>query len=474
MFTRGPILVIGVTAAILLVSPYGLGMLAESNIRERVAIMDRNPNLSVAVTSHESGWFQSRATVEVTPSGFYAQALAAQDPEFEAVFANFRLPFVVELGHGPILTLNGFGIGSYAVRATLDSETEWVASAMSALDAPHLIELRGRAGFLTGFDFEGDVPPFEVNDGDATLTFAGLMFSGHTNGTDLSFDASSEHFVVQAPLMSLTLEGLGATGDYELRPGTVSLGEAEISVDRFTVINPLLGADDLFAASGFGLSGYSRLNDNENIDFGATYRADSLAALASPEFSDIAVGINMANLSSSAYERLYGMADQLQTTSDPAILALQMLPIINDFIAAGPSISLDPVRFSMDGGDFDARIEVTVVPSGLPPGGLMNLMNPSTLLSAFTGELELESSRPLLQELVSLGLEEQMGAQLNGLSEDEIDTIMAQQAEQAIAFAVAQGMLVDNGATYSTIVDYRDGVATVNGNPLPLEALGLF
>ena len=141
MSLRAPVIVVGVAAVLLLAAPFGLGLLAESNLRGQLEQMEEYPVFSFEITEYERGWFSSNATVEVSPGSMY-QGMIASDPMMQSIFDQIRAPFLVELAHGPILTLNGFGIGSYAVRSRLDPEQDWVAEGESELGVPYLIEMR--------------------------------------------------------------------------------------------------------------------------------------------------------------------------------------------------------------------------------------------------------------------------------------------------------------------------------------------
>jgi uncharacterized protein YdgA (DUF945 family) len=475
MFKRGPIIVVGIVVLVLLAAPFALGMLAESNVRRQIEELNGYPPLSLEVTDYERGWLASRATIEVRPAAAFLELIVAQDPSLVGMADQTRAPFVLELGHGPILTLNGFGFGSYAVRAGLDPETEWVQTVTAFLGIPYIIELRGRAGLGTGFTFEGEIPPFEGADGDETYAFSGLEFSGHTDGTDITFEAGLERVAIQSAAESVSIEGFALNGEYELRPGTMALGTGGMTLDRFVFTNPLLGADAATGLDGLGISASAALNDAGKLDFAAVYSIDSIAVPDIGPVSDVELGFRLVDLDAQAVDDLYALIDGIYSgTSDPNLAVFEALPILNRVVVAEPTLALDPVRFAMDGEQLEMALSVTIDASALPTGQIMDLMDPSVVMAALEAECDLTASKTLLSDLVFMGLEQQMGPQLAGLSEAEIEQVLFQQAGQSIAMVVAQGMLKDDGDTYSTRITFADGVATVNGTPLPLEAMGLF
>jgi uncharacterized protein YdgA (DUF945 family) len=474
MSKRVPIIVIGIIVLLLLVAPFGLGSLAESNLNRQIETMGSNPSLSFEITDYDRGWFSSRATIEAKPSQTYLQAAAAQDPMMQMLVSQLSAPFEVELGHGPILTLNGLGIGSYAVKATLDPATEWVQMAMTTLDVPYVFQLRGQAGIGTGFRFEGDVPSFETEAQGQTVSFSGLDFSGHTNGRDVSFESNSERLALQSTFLNLSLEGLGLNGAFELNPNAMSLGSGELIVNRFVAINPLLGAEEIVSLDELGVSASTALNAAGNIDYGLLYEAGSMHFTDSPDFSNIAVGISFTNLDYEGVQQMYQIASQGSAMSDPTVIAFQMLPVLDRLVAAGPGLSFDPVRVSMDGGQLNGTINASIDPSVLPTGQAMDLADADVMSAAVKADLSMAVSKDMLIDIVAMSLRSQLEFALPTATETQLDSVSRQQAEQMIQGIVDQGMVADDGDSYSTLIVVEDGIATVNGIPIPLGALGIF
>jgi uncharacterized protein YdgA (DUF945 family) len=398
--------------------------------------------------------------------------MMGSDPMMQAMLDQVRVPFLIELNHGPILTLNGFGIGSYAVKANLDPEESWVADAHTELGVSPLFELRGRAGLTGGFDFEGEIAAFDVADGEDTLTFTGLDFTGFTNGTDVTFDAAAEQLALQSMLTSFSLDGLALDGAYELRPDSIALGRGEFTLASARASNPLLGTSELFALSGLTVSSETRLNDAGNIDTSIGYGVERLAAEGIPSFTDMALGVNLLNIDGEALQEFADL--YVQASTDPAMLGIQALPILDRMLATGPSVSFDPIRFTMDGGTLEAALLITVDPSAMPTGSTLDFRDSAVAMNAIGANLELTASKPLVNELVALGIEQQMSMQLASMTVSEAEAMVQQTTDQTITMVVNQGMVTDNGDTYSTTIVFENGTATVNGTPFPLELLGLF
>lgn len=474
MSKRVPIIVIGIVVLLLLVAPYGLGSLAESSVNRQIDLMAENPAMGIEITDYDRGWFKSRATIEVKPSEAYLQDAGNQNPMVQMILSQASAPFEVELGHGPVLTLNGIGIGSYAVKATLDPATEWVQMAMTNLNVPYVFQLRGHAGFGSGFRFDGDIPAFETNAQGQTVTFSGLTFSGHTNGRETSFDSTSDRLALQSTFMNMALEGLRLNGDFERSDSSMSFGTGRLDVGRFVAINPLLGTQEVIALDNLGISATVGLNDAENVDYGIAFEAGSMQIQDSPNFTDVAVGITLLNLDFAAFEQLSQIASQTSSLGDPNVLAMQVLPLLDQIVATGPGLSLDPVGLTMDGGRLDGTINATIDPASLPTGQAMDLTDPNVLSAAVKADLELTAAKAMVVDLMAMNIRPQLAFSMPTATETQLETVSKQQAEQMIQGIVDQGMVADAGDNYSTTIVLENGVATVNGMPIPLAALGMF
>ena len=66
---------------------------------------------------------------------------------------------------------------------------------------PYVFEFRGRAGFGTGFTFEGEIPGAESALDDLSYSFSGLNFSGRARGGDTELSAETENLSIQSPLV---------------------------------------------------------------------------------------------------------------------------------------------------------------------------------------------------------------------------------------------------------------------------------
>jgi uncharacterized protein YdgA (DUF945 family) len=475
MSKRSSLSIVGViVVAALLASPYAIGMFTEARLTERIESYDANPVVATEVESYERGWRRSRATLRFGLDTTYLQALQSTNQALPpAMMAALSIPVVVELAHGPLLTENGVGLGTAAVRAFIDPDWPAGQLARQLLGVPYLLEFRGRAGFGTGFDFEGEIPPFEGAFPGASYNFSGLDFSGRIDGADTEIHAEITNAALQAPDLSAMMESFSLTGDYVYRPNLVLIGTGRLAIDRITAANPLLGGGPLFQANDLAVESTVTENDDATrLGVQILYSAGALAVADEIAIMNAAIGLNATDIDADAVGRYYTLMQDPAVTADPEAMTASLTSIVDQILAGSPSVSIDPLRFSMPSGDFDARLTVSVDGSVLPPGAAMNLQNIGLLLGALDASLQATVSKPLAAELVALGLRQQLAmtgsATGEPLAPEDLAAMADAQAGLTLTALTAQGLLVDDGTSYSISLEFANGTATANGQPIPL------
>jgi uncharacterized protein YdgA (DUF945 family) len=340
---------------------------------------------------------------------------------------------------------------------------------------PYLFELRGRSGFGTGFRFEGEIPPSENAFPDGDYSFSGLLFEGTSNDGHLVLDAVIENLSLQSTLFSAILESMTVAYDYRYRPDRIGLGDFELAIASVVASNPLLGSEPLLSAAGVRLA--STVTEHEggaHIDMHAALGADGLSVIDTFSLSNAAFGIGLRHFDAVAVYELQSLAKSMSPGADEAQVIALMMPIFDRIVAGDPALSLEPIRFSMPDGEFDGRLDLMLDSSVLPTGSVADLEDSQVAMQAIAANLELNCSKQLARDLMTLSLSQQMSAQMGPdappLPPEQVEAMVDGQ----LAALVAQGMLTDDGDSYSTTITFADGVATINGTALPLGAMGLF
>jgi uncharacterized protein YdgA (DUF945 family) len=442
--------------------PGAVGSITEARVAERVAAIDANPGVAAELRSFERGWFRSTARIDLSfvPDGVAAAANSAGTPL--GVFGT--LPIVVEFAHGPIALHDGVYFGWSKMVARPDAEVPGVAELTQYTGAPYLFEFRGRTGYLGSLRFDADSPPFEAPMGEALLTFSGGTLVGMLAGRELIADAQVGSVSFASPTGVFAVNGVLLSMDNELRSQYLMPGATSLSIASITAGNSVQDATPLFELKTLQFRSDVAL-ENELLEMHATYDLES-ARIDDNEVTAGAIGIAVRNVDAAAVEAYGALAADAATAGDPAALATALGPHLERALKAGPSLTLDPIRFRYDGEPFDGRIEVMANPANLPPAGTLRLDNPLLLLGVVDTNAELRVSRVLAGQLATLGARMQLGADPT-IPPDQLEYMAEAQSGLMLTMLVGQGVLIEDGDGYRSSIAFTDGALTLNGNPLP-------
>jgi uncharacterized protein YdgA (DUF945 family) len=126
----------------------------------------------------------------------------------------------------------------------------------------------------------------------------------------------------------------------------------------------------------------------------------------------------------------------------------------------------------MSEGNLNGRLTVTLDRDALPTGRLTDLQDLGTAMAALSADLELTASKRLAERLAALVIANRLalvpGPNGEPMSPEDIETMAATQAGIMLIGLTAQGILVDEGDSYSTSIQFTNGQPTANGQPLSL------
>ena len=455
---------VALLAIALLALPGAVGFMTEAQVAERVAAIDASPGVSAELRSFDRGWFRSSARVDLkfVPESTVAAADAAGTPL--GVFGT--LPIAVDFTHGPIAVKDGVHFGWSKLVARPDEAEAGVAELTQYVGGPYLFEFRGRTSYLGDLRFDADSPPFEVPVGEALLTFSGGTLAGTFAGRQLTADAQVGSVAVSSPTGMFAVSGVQASMDNELRSQYLMPGVGSVSIDSISASSSPQSAAPLFEVKSLRFKSDVALDAaNELIELRATYDVES-ARIDTNELTAGTIGVAVRNLDAAAVEAYSAVAADAATAGDAEAMAASLGPIFERALRAGPSLTLDPIRFRYDGEPFDGRIEVTTNTANLPPAGALSVDNALMLLGLVNTKAELRVSRVLAAQLAKLSARMQLAGDPS-VPPDQLDYMAEAQSGLMLTMLVGQGVLIEDGDGYRSVVDYTDGVLTLNGNPVP-------
>jgi uncharacterized protein YdgA (DUF945 family) len=472
---RKLVIAIGIVLAVIMAAPFLIGILAERSVRNELQSISSNELVTLRIASYDRGWLDSSARIELGIGESYLKQveLVTQQPAVAEMLRSVAIPFIVDFTHGPILVGDHSGFGFIGVKAYPDSQNLMIQMVQRTLGMPYLFELEGTAGFGTGFEFSGEIPSIDGTVADSSYEFSGLDVTGLSKGDHVDFVAVIESASLQGPFMSAVLDSFRMTGDYTLRPGTFSLGRMETSLGRLAAINPSLGATPMFTADNLRISTTTTENaEGTHFDMEMIYGIGRLAAAGTYEISDASLGLRLTHIDSLAASEIITAASAMQATDDLAEMTSELLPQLNRLVAGSPGIAIDPLKFTLAEGDFNARLRIGIDGSALPTGSANDLMNPAVAMGAISADADLAASKPLVQMLARLAVAWMTPAILdaNGqpLPREQQMSMVDAQVSRNLGMMTTLGLVRDDGESLSSALRLADGSLTANGKPLPL------
>ena len=473
------IALIGVVAAIVGLPPV-FGTITESQFHRRIAEINANGVWSLEVTAFERGWSDTMATIDVSLSSeaierFQPVAGAPDPTPAFAALLDRTLTVLVDVNHGPVILRGGPYVGIARVTAHPDSAQPDIEELEELLGVPYLFELNGRSGLLGGLRFNTDVPAIDYADGSSETVFSGTRITGRLNGDELLLDFNVDSLAWSNPLVAISFDAISFDGDTQILPRQQWLGTVELSIGQVLVANRTAGSDAVFEAENVTLrSTGGRIGDGPLTTGTLTYATDSISAGGRFQFADTEIVIAFDRLDAEAFadylEAVAALPEREDQGVDPATV---LTPIIRQLLAPEPTLSVDPIGFSIDGESFRASVHLRTHPEALPDAAASATLDPVFLRAAVSLVAEAAASRTLAHRIAAEIVKSQLAANPAGGDgfPGDADAMAEAQAELMLGAMVAQGFLVEEDDDYRVTLEVENGEVRLNGNPVPFLSL---
>jgi uncharacterized protein YdgA (DUF945 family) len=460
-------LVVVVLAVLALGSPLLLGFIARSQVEARVAGFS-DPDRALTVEYYERGWFRSRAKIALRLAPEYAARLAASTGA-SAQALEQGATLAVDIEHGPIAFGDGGRFGLASTVAGLDTTEPAIAALQRQLGVPYLFRFRAHTAFTGAVEFAADVPPLHAPlGGGAMLEFAGAALDGAWRGGRLTATAQAASLELSSPAGAFKFENLRATTDTEIRSRYVAPGTTHLSLQRAAVVDRVRGDGRSFQLEGLRADGSTRVDEHGRLEAQLDYSLASLRG-AALELAGATASITVANLDPTGLEEYAAAAQAASPALDRDATLQALTPPLERLLRAGPTVTIDPLRFMLDGEAFDARVTIGTDPVKAADATL-DLTAPETVLALIRGDAHVSISKKLAQRLGIQLTQGRLEAD-GGLEPEQAQSLAEAQVGLILVSLVGQGLLVDDGERYTTALTIGDGAATINGKALPLGLL---
>lgn len=431
---KGIVAILVILALVVVVSPGIVGKLAEKSVDEQLQwAADENQEVVITSQQFDRGWFSSEGQhrIELGSTGPGAQIRDAlglsEDDPIPALIIDTRLDHglipvsSVTREEGSLLP----GLG----RAASTVSIEYADGSVSKLPGVIYSTVGLDGGLESHYFLEaGSHGDTRWGDGDvevrADARKGNLVIDGGLNSFTFVGEEDSSFHVGSADLsadMTMTEYGY-SVGDMAFAIQAVNIESPESSVS--------LGPIKVNATSS--LAG-DRIDSNMTMDFAMT---------GVPPIGDIGWSLDLVltNLDAAATGRVQRSIESAQNADDPGAMFAAVEQDLMDLVAAGLEMRFDKLDVTLPHGTLYTKFAFT-----LPQTDRQSFAWTSMLM-----DLEANADIRIPEDLYefSATMNPQVGA------------------------AVAMGFLKKNGAVYEMAAEYKKGLLTVNGAPMPIPLPG--
>ncbi len=448
-----------VLVAALFIAPGLIGFKVQGQYQEMIAGIKQS-GLEVVEDKYERGWFGSQAEVKfklARPSG------APGDP-IEITMHN-------DIVHGPLSPNGGLALASMGTSFMIDGDAlfpgeenkvihtdiglDGMGQSIVAIPALKLAGKPGRPEIqFSGVD---GVMSFDVglSQIDVDLKMPGLWVGGE-NGENLNF--------TEVVLNSNSQSGLFG----------LLMGKGRFMVKQLEFNNPKRGVAVKIDSIDF--SGNTS-EDQGKLAFNANYLIDAVS-VNSVVYGPVRFELGFANIPAEVVARVQkgiqeikgqGLSQEQQSMAAMSLI-FEAGP---ELLQANPKVEIQRLFVKTPDGDIDGNLSIAA--NGLKWDEIGNFQTVLKKLDAdaaitlpeklFRMAAEMQAKAALLRQIEQ---RKKMGQEIETPSEEELDSMRKEMAQQQLDFLLQQELVKREGANISTQAKLSAGLLSVNGKTVPL------
>ena len=424
----------------------------------------------LTIEKKDIGWFSSSvdATFAINAELFEA------DPEMKASFESMKLaqgiPFNIAAKHGPFLFTDQASLGGLqavmTVAADVIPEKVEFDRTQPFFKSVYTVDFNGSVVFeeaMQAISFTEDEGQFVLHayKGKGTSSANGTEYKGGTAGIEMVTDDMT---IFEAKNLGISTS---MKEDFFSVLGQPAFnGDAKITLESFKL------ADAIMDGQKFDLQGFS-------IGVGSAYESsDDLASIlvnyhfdqvniAEIDMSDMNIDLSLKNIKMQAMNELQQFSTQLQSGALDPDLEEKVKSLLLDLVSHAPEFGFTNISTTFPEGKMNLDMNVAVQPfDSFPEPGA----NPAEFSKNFSGVANAFVDHGAALHIAEMSLTRQLrqNPDMQSMSDDEFNAIVKQHAPGMLQTFEQQGLMTKTEKGYEFHASFKDGVATLNGNPVPL------
>ena len=430
----------------LLAGPKIISNSVNQNLNNFITNLNEIPGYQLKITNLESGWFSTTAEVNIglDPLMFNDGSMNLEEELIMKQLLN--ADFNITSQHGPLLTLNGLGLGLLAFNIEVDDFK--MREYLKFPENQPLYSVKGGTSFFGATRYIDSMPSFTVID-LANFRFDGWSGQGQASSDKVAYKGEMSSLTFIDKDLSLEITSVTINFDYDTSISEVMTNMFVDSKGEFNIGTVKVSDASMdFALKNLGVSVLSKVDKNEDlIDYSVNYSAEAISALTF-KAKDLMFNFELNNLEKSLIDFLEEIVQKDPLEIEQAMLDLQeqdmdekkkyLLPILQ----ASPEFNLTKMSGNIGSGNFSGYVKTKLTDiENLPDA-------PEEDMAWWLSKIVIDSKLTLNTSMAR-----------------EIDYMFQLGAEAMIE----AGMLTKNSdGDFDLIFRLQDSLATLNDDPFPL------
>ncbi|QSX33309.1 DUF945 family protein [Shewanella avicenniae] len=429
--------------------------------------INQTPGYKATLISHQSGWFSADSSIELGLD--LAQIARFNQSDLLAALPALSVTSHLHTQFGPLLFNDKAALGWYSTQLTIAGEQlrdklTWDANRP-------LLSIEYAAAFGDAFYMQDSIAPFSFKDDleEIQLSFSGYQGQGSWIGRDLSYQGLAEKMDISLPEDEIHIGniGLATTADVNLAELMSRHGydaKTSVSVDYIDTFQLQL--------EKFLLAFESQVNkSNDTSAVSMSLSLDKATYMASA-LSNLALNFSLENIDNAFVKDYVKFIEQLSGNTDPAQMQQQLaqfvMPKLPQLLGKSPRVQLS-LSGNLPQGSLIANVDTSVVntDSSLSPA---QLIDEQFWLQHLKAQLHAKADEDVATLIAGLVLKQQLASssQFAEMPAEQQQQLINGQSGLMLQQLLQQGMLTQEEGTFSISASLEDGIANLNGLPIPL------
>ncbi|WP_444908901.1 YdgA family protein [Microbulbifer sp. TRSA005] len=450
------------------VAPKIAGIQLESSIDEIVTAANENSAYTVEIKSMDSSWFSTQTTFLVSMD-FNAFSGVSDTPELES----FSVEVDFSASHGPFRFGEhaGFGWLGWTLEAAGDQLREHLVWA----EQTPFYQLHGNMNVLGGYYYNDSITPFttDIEDHKAQLTFSGFQGKGQYQDGQLTYQGGADSLTVTSELRDVKAESL--TMDMTMASSFKAIFESAFYDSDITINLGAISLNDREQNENIDIAdlyvkGSTEFNQEKQLGNMQVAYGSKKVDIAEFHGEDLALEIEVVNISQEFWKSYQDFANSPNTlpAEEAGAKAMEFMNAnLLSLVAGEPQVNVTSLRGTFPQGSFNSNLHTSLVGiSALPEQPL----DPAFWLSHALVDGKLSGDKALIEFMAVQVMKAQLknNPQTQGMSEEQLEQVAAQQVPTILASLEQQGLLVSTNDGYSSNISLKDSEFKVNEKPMPL------